>query len=483
MQAATAGRVGRVADLATYATAVLCNGLGRHEAAREAAWQVFERDHVGYGPLVVPELIEAASRTGDVGQVKAALEWLSERTRVTPTEWALGVEAHARALLSHGDVADGLYRESIERLGRTRVRVELARAHLLYGEWLRRENRRVDARAQLRTAHEMFASMGTEAFADRARRELLATGETVRTNRGLAPRAHRPRRADRPARPQRALEPRDRRPAVHQSAHGPVPLAQGLHEARHHLAQPARPRRPARLAAVAPPAHNAAPARPRLATPAVHWRMRPGLARVHTRNHDQPARPRRREQTREAARSCQRRVRYRWRPAWRAPGIRRHAAPRAQSVAPCLGWSRSCCSSCTASIRTSRSSTSWARWSSCQPKESSDASDSLRSRCPRSKPARAITPVATVQNLYNLADRRAEPVLDHCERESIGFIMVPDGRRPPGPTRRAAAADRQRAAVTPPSSRWRGCCGVRRSCSRSPARRRSPIPKRTWARC
>ena len=180
LQAATAGGVGRVADLATYATAVLCNGLGRHDAAREAAWQVFERDHVGYGPLVVPELIEAASRTGDVGQVKAALEWLSERTRVTPTEWALGIEARIRALLSHGEVADRLYRESIERLGRTRVRVELARAHLLYGEWLRRENRRVDARAQLRAAHEKFASMGTEAFADRARRELLATGETVR---------------------------------------------------------------------------------------------------------------------------------------------------------------------------------------------------------------------------------------------------------------------------------------------------------------
>ena len=179
-QEATAGGLGRVADVAAYATAVLCNGLGRHDAAREAAWQVFEHDHVGYGPFVVPELIEAASRTGDVGQVKTALDWLSERTRVTPTEWALGIEARVRALLSEGDVADRFYSESIERLGRTRVRVELARAHLLYGEWLRRENRRVDARAHLRTAHEMFASMGTEAFADRARRELLATGETVR---------------------------------------------------------------------------------------------------------------------------------------------------------------------------------------------------------------------------------------------------------------------------------------------------------------
>ena len=127
-----------------------------------------------------PSLLEAASRTGDVALVTAALEWLSERTRVTPTEWALGIEARARALLSEGDDAEGFYRESIERLGRTRVRVESARAHLVYGEWLRRENRRLDARAELRTAHELFAAMGAEAFADRARRELLATGETVR---------------------------------------------------------------------------------------------------------------------------------------------------------------------------------------------------------------------------------------------------------------------------------------------------------------
>jgi hypothetical protein len=135
---------------------------------------------VGYGPLVVPELAEAASRTGDAALVEAALRWLSERARVTPTEWVLGIEARVRALLSEGDAAERLYRESIARLGGTRVRVELARTHLLYGEWLRRENRRVDAREQLRTAHDMLATMGVEAFAERARRELLATGETVR---------------------------------------------------------------------------------------------------------------------------------------------------------------------------------------------------------------------------------------------------------------------------------------------------------------
>jgi ATP/maltotriose-dependent transcriptional regulator MalT len=128
----------------------------------------------------VAELAEAASRTGDVALVRSALEWLSERTRATRSEWALGMEARVRALLSDGDAAENLYSESIDRLGRTRVRVELARGHLLYGEWLRRENRRVDARTQLRTAHDMLATMGVEALAERAGRELLATGETVR---------------------------------------------------------------------------------------------------------------------------------------------------------------------------------------------------------------------------------------------------------------------------------------------------------------
>jgi len=129
---------------------------------------------------VVPELAEAASRTGDTALVRAALEWLSERTRVTPAEWALGIEARVRALLSDGDTAERLYRESIARLGRTRVRAQLARAHLLYGEWLRRERRRTDAREQLRTAHDMLEAMGIGAFAERARRELAATGETAR---------------------------------------------------------------------------------------------------------------------------------------------------------------------------------------------------------------------------------------------------------------------------------------------------------------
>jgi DNA-binding CsgD family transcriptional regulator len=108
------------------------------------------------------------------------VRFLAEITSAAGTDWALGIQARSQALLGEGDSAERLYLEAIERLGRTRIRTELARAHLVYGEWLRRENRRVDARAELRTAHEMFGSMGAEGFAERARRELLATGETVR---------------------------------------------------------------------------------------------------------------------------------------------------------------------------------------------------------------------------------------------------------------------------------------------------------------
>ena len=163
-----------------YARSVLYNGLGRHDAARDAAWEAFQPDPIGYGSYLVPELAEAASRTGDRALLESALDWLSERTGVISSEWALGIEARVRALLSEGEVAESLYGESIAHLARTRVRVELARTHLLYGEWLRRERRRLDAREQLRTALDMFRDMGTEAFAGRAERELLATGERAR---------------------------------------------------------------------------------------------------------------------------------------------------------------------------------------------------------------------------------------------------------------------------------------------------------------
>jgi len=179
VQEATGLGTGRLAGMAGWASAVLDNSLGRYDAARDAARRVFERDDMGLG-LVVAELAEAAARTGDAELIQAALDWQSERTRVTPTEWALGIEARIRALLSDGEAADGFYQESVERLGRTRIRAELARSHLLYGEWLRRQGRRTDAREQLRTAHRMLDAMGMTAFAERARRELRATGETVR---------------------------------------------------------------------------------------------------------------------------------------------------------------------------------------------------------------------------------------------------------------------------------------------------------------
>ena len=173
---------GFVLGITRQATAALNNGLGRYDVALAAvreAVDVDPFDELG-SPRTMPELIEATVRCGERPLAERALERLAQSTRAGDTDWGLGVEACSRALLTDGHAADCLYREAIERLGRTRNRLPLARAHLLYGEWLRRERRRVDAREQLRTAHEMFTSMGTEAFAGRAERELLATGERVR---------------------------------------------------------------------------------------------------------------------------------------------------------------------------------------------------------------------------------------------------------------------------------------------------------------
>jgi DNA-binding CsgD family transcriptional regulator len=166
--------------VAELARATLYNGLGRYEAAMAAVSQAGEPSYQMGLTRAVAELIEAAVRCGNNQSAADALEWLAEMADASGTDWALGVEARSRALLSGGDVAESLYREAIERLRQTRVRVELARAHLLYGEWLRREGRRLDARDQLRTARERFLSMGIEAFSQRAERELLATGERVR---------------------------------------------------------------------------------------------------------------------------------------------------------------------------------------------------------------------------------------------------------------------------------------------------------------
>jgi DNA-binding CsgD family transcriptional regulator len=163
-----------------WATAALYNGLGRYEDALAAAQQAGEHPQELWSTLVLPELIEAAARSGKTAAAADALQRLSEITRASGTEWALGTEARSRALLTDGEAAESLYREAIGRLGHSRLRVALARALLLYGEWLRRQHRRLDAREQLRSAHELFTAFGMKAFADRAARELSATGERVR---------------------------------------------------------------------------------------------------------------------------------------------------------------------------------------------------------------------------------------------------------------------------------------------------------------
>jgi DNA-binding CsgD family transcriptional regulator len=163
-----------------YARAVLYNGLGRYEEARDVAWDAMKPDPIGYGTFLIPELAEAASRTADRALLDYAVGWLAERTDVIESAWADGVAARVQALASEDDEAEDLYRRSIERLSVTRVRPELARSRLLYGEWLRRSRRRVDAREQLREAFEAFDDMGARAFAGRAERELEATGEHAR---------------------------------------------------------------------------------------------------------------------------------------------------------------------------------------------------------------------------------------------------------------------------------------------------------------
>lgn len=164
-----------------WASAVLSNGLGRYEEALTAAVEAAEsRRDLSTPNWGLIELIEASARCGRTELATESLDRLSEMTRASGTDWALGVEARSRALLGVGVSAERLYREAIERLQRTRMRSELGRAHLLYGEWLRRESRRVDSRAQLRAANELFATIGMEAFAGRARRELLATGANAR---------------------------------------------------------------------------------------------------------------------------------------------------------------------------------------------------------------------------------------------------------------------------------------------------------------
>jgi DNA-binding CsgD family transcriptional regulator len=172
---------GLAVQMVNWSEAVLYNGLGRYAEALAVAEPATEET---YSPLstqlIVPELIEAAVRTGRADLAREALGRLSVMTAIEGSDWAKGLVARSRALVSEGQEAEQCYAEAVERLGRTRLRLELARAHLLFGEWLRREDRRIDARHQLHAAYYLFTAIGAEAFADRARSELLAAGEKVR---------------------------------------------------------------------------------------------------------------------------------------------------------------------------------------------------------------------------------------------------------------------------------------------------------------
>lgn len=172
---------GRVLGLTGYAAAVLFNGLGRYEEAFSAARTVCEYEDVGFFSWCLYELVEAATRSGELTAAAAAVRQLAERAGASGTDWGLGALASAQAMLADDETADALFTEAVERLGRSTITAHQARAHLVYGEWLRRVLRRADARHHLTKAYELFARMGALAFAERARRELAATGEKVRT--------------------------------------------------------------------------------------------------------------------------------------------------------------------------------------------------------------------------------------------------------------------------------------------------------------
>ena len=178
---AKAGGQGNAVQFISLAAAVVANAGGRYREALAPAQDASDdMPELVVSMWALIELVEAAARSGEMELAQSAVDRLAERNDASANDWSLGVEARSRALVTDGAVADELYRQAIERLSRTGLRPELARAHLLYGEWLRREGRRIDAREHLRTAHGMLAEIGMEAFAERARRELLATGEKVR---------------------------------------------------------------------------------------------------------------------------------------------------------------------------------------------------------------------------------------------------------------------------------------------------------------
>ncbi len=232
---------GFAVQMADWSAAVLHNGLGRYAEALAVAEPATEET---YSPLstqlVLPELIEAAVRAGRADLARQALDRLSAMTAIEGSDWAKGLEARSRALVSEGQEAERCYAEAVERLGRTPLRPERARAHLLYGEWLRRENRRLDARHQLHAAYDLFTAIGAEAFAERARSELLAAGEKVRkrevdTYSQLTPQEEHIVRLARDGR----TNPRDCRGTIHQHPHRRMAPPQGVRQTGHHL--PPRP--------------------------------------------------------------------------------------------------------------------------------------------------------------------------------------------------------------------------------------------------
>jgi DNA-binding CsgD family transcriptional regulator len=179
---------GRALSFIGWAEAVLCNSLGRYEEALSVAQRASEDSPaVQFADWALVELVEAAVRSGAPGRAAGAVQRLSGIARACETDWVLGAEARARALVSDGAAAEDLYREAIDRFGRTRLRVDLGRARLLYGEWLRRQRRRRDARDQLGRAYQIFDSVGAAAFAERARTELRAAGGHARQHTAETP--------------------------------------------------------------------------------------------------------------------------------------------------------------------------------------------------------------------------------------------------------------------------------------------------------
>ncbi len=244
IQGASASGQGTAVQYAHWANSVLMNGLGRYEEAlASAVAATIGTPELFVAMWALSELIEAASRTGNAELAAGALARLGEQTHASDADWALGVYAHSRALLSEGGAAERAYREAIDRLGRTRLRPHLARAHLLYGEWLRRRTRRADARAHLRAAHDLFLTIGMEAFAERARNELVAAGERVQS--ADCPSARRPDptgAAHRGTGSRGAVQPGDRGAALPEPSHRGVAPAEGVHQAGHPLPPGAPPR-------------------------------------------------------------------------------------------------------------------------------------------------------------------------------------------------------------------------------------------------